>query len=295
MSSSNRSTALIFAILVAAVLISASLIYAARKVSRTQPAADAELVKRISDQVLAKLEKDGALTAATTKAIKQLEQQRIADMQRQREQREQQRLEQAKKVRRVTLPRDHVRGNPKAPISLIEYSDFECPFCKRFHDTSHRLVAQYGDKLNWVYRHFPLPSHNPSAQKQAEASECAAELGGNDAFWKYTDLLFQRTRAGGRGFPLAGLSALAREIGLDGAAFQTCVDSNRYEKRVQEDLEEGSSVGITGTPGSILINNLTGEVRPVTGAQPITVFEKAIQELLPTAPAAGAQPAKGPS
>ena len=88
--------------------------------------------------------------------------------------------EKVKNVRPVSRERDHIYGNPDAVISLIEYSDFECPFCKRFHTTPKEIVDAYGGRVNWVYRHFPLAMHNPGAQKQAEASECANELGGND-------------------------------------------------------------------------------------------------------------------
>ena len=105
--------------------------------------------------------------------------------------------QQAKNVRPVSAERDHIYGNPDAPISLIEYSDFECPYCKRFHVTAKSVVEAFDGKVNWVYRHFPLAFHNPGAQKQAEASECASELGGNDAFWKYTDALYARTKSGG--------------------------------------------------------------------------------------------------
>ena len=92
----------------------------------------------------------------------------------------------AKNVRPVN-EKDHIYGNPSAEISLIEYSDFECPFCKRFHPTAKQLVDKSDGQVNWIYRHFPLAFHNPGAQKQAEASECAVKLGGNEAFWRYTD------------------------------------------------------------------------------------------------------------
>src|SRR3989344_453399 len=88
---------------------------------------------------------------------------------------------------------DHIRGNPDAPIKIVEYSDFECPFCKRFHETMQQVSAEYGDQVAWVYRHFPLDQLHSKARKEAVASECAAELGGNDAFWKFTDRFFELT------------------------------------------------------------------------------------------------------
>ncbi len=186
----------------------------------------------------------------------------------------------AKNVRRVSATRDHVRGNPQATISLIEYSDFECPFCKRFHPTAKKIVAAYGGKVNWVYRHFPLIFHNPGAQKQAEASECAAELGGNQAFWRYADLIFERTSSGGKGFPLENLTPLAKEIGLDEKKFQECFDSGRYTARVKEDFNEGVQIGVTGTPGNVLLNNETGAVRLAVGARPFAEMKAEIDQLL---------------
>jgi len=162
-------------------------------------------------------------------------------------------------VRRVSPARDHIYGNPDAEISLIEYSDFECPFCKRFHPTAKKVVEAYAGKVNWVYRHFPLEFHNPGAQKEAEASECANELGGNEAFWKYADLIYAHTRSNGRGFPLENLTPLAEEIGLDGIKFKACLDSGKYAERVQADYREGAKIGITGTPVNILLHNKTGE------------------------------------
>jgi protein-disulfide isomerase len=187
--------------------------------------------------------------------------------------------EKIKNVRRVSA-RDHVHGNPKAPVSLIEYSDFECPFCKRFHVTAKEIVKSHNDKVNWVYRHFPLNFHNPGAQKQAEASECANELGGNDAFWKYADAIYERTQSNGKGFPLTQIVPLAKEIGLDEKKFAQCFESGKYEARVKEDLDEGGKIGINGTPANILIHNETGEVVFKSGALPLEAFKSDIEKLL---------------
>ena len=187
--------------------------------------------------------------------------------------------ERVKNVRRVAS-RDHIYGNPDAPVSLIEYSDFECPFCKQFHSTAMEIVDAYAGKVNWIYRHFPLVMHNPGAQKQAEASECVRQLGGNDAFWKFTNAIYNRTLSNGNGFPLSQLAPLGREIGVNDKQLQECIDSGKYAPRVQEDLEEGSQIGVTGTPASILIHNVTGEVILKVGAQPLDAFKPDIDKLL---------------
>jgi len=188
--------------------------------------------------------------------------------------------EKIKHVRRVSAARDHIYGNPNAPVSLIEYSDYECPFCKRFHPTAKEIVIAYGGKVNWVYRHFPLSFHNPGAQKQAEAAECANELGGNEAFWKYSDAVYERTQSNGKGFPLSQLGPLAKELGLDEKRFAQCFESGKYESRVKEDLDEGGQIGITGTPANILLQNETGEVVLKTGAQPFDAFKPDIAKML---------------
>ncbi|PIE33353.1 disulfide bond formation protein DsbA [candidate division KSB3 bacterium] len=197
-----------------------------------------------------------------------------------RAERAKQAQEQAKNVRRVSPERDHLYGNPDALISLIEYSDFECPYCKTFHATPREIVDAYDGQVNWVYRHYPLQFHNPGAQKQAEASECAAELGGNDAFWAYADTIYERTTSNGKGFPIEQLVPLAKEIGLDATQFQACLESGKYAKRVQDELQEGAKSGISGTPGSILLNNTTGDVKLMSGAQPVGSFKAEIDNML---------------
>lgn len=241
---------------------------------------DEALVERVKQEVLTELLEKGGLDAAIDAGIERfVEKQRQAQAEAQASQ-QQSAAEQAESIRPVSFERDHVYGNPDAAVSLVEYSDFECPFCKRFHPTAKEIVEVYDGKVNWVYRHFPLAMHNPGAQKQAEASECAAELGGNDAFWTYSDTIYKRTRSGGNGFPLDALVPLAEEIGLDGDAFRRCLEEERFAERVNEDYEEGMRIGIRGTPGNILLHNESGKVIPMPGAIPIETMTPAVDRLL---------------
>jgi len=188
--------------------------------------------------------------------------------------------EKAKNVRRVSASRDHIFGNPNAPVSLIEYSDFECPFCKQFHGTAKELIKTYGGKVNWVYRHFPLPIHNPGAEKEAEASECVNRLGGNDAFWKFADAIYARTQSNGNGFALTQLVPLGKEIGLNEKQFKECIDGGKLAARVQEDAEEAAALGISGTPANILLRNATGEVALKLGAHTLDTLKADVDRLL---------------
>jgi len=189
--------------------------------------------------------------------------------------------------------KDHIRGDiRKATVAVVEYSDFECPFCQRHHPTMKQVTDTYKDTVVWVYRHFPLSFH-ANAQKEAEATECANELGGNDAFWKYTDAIFERTTAGGTGFPLANLAPLAKELGLDEAKFKTCLDSGKFAQHVKDDMSGGSAAGVSGTPGTIVVNLKTDENRIISGAVPFASFKAAIDALLGSDAAAAQAPAVG--
>lgn len=174
--------------------------------------------------------------------------------------------------------RDHIRGNPNAAFTLLEYSDFECPFCKRFHETAKAFLSK-NDDVNWVYRHFPLEFHNPGAQKQAEATECVAQLGGNDAFWMITDFIYEVTRSNGKGFPLSALPSAAEATGVDVAAFNKCMASGAQRDRVLEDLDNGQRSGVTGTPGNFLIHHASGTVVVITGAQPLENLERTLEAM----------------
>ncbi len=171
---------------------------------------------------------------------------------------------------------DHVYGDPNAPLSLIEYSDFECPYCKSVHATIKRVIDTSNRKVNWVYRHYPLSMHNPGAQREAEASECAAQLGGNEVFWKYADALYTRTRSGGHGFPLENLAPLALELGLDKAAFEQCLANGQFTRKIESQTAEGARAGISGTPGNILYSVKKQKVLALHGAQPYENFRNAI-------------------
>lgn len=166
---------------------------------------------------------------------------------------------------------DHIRGDKDATISFIEYSDFECPFCTRHHPTVKQVMNDNED-INWVYRHFPLSFH-PAADPLAQASECVADLGGNDAFWIFTDLVYEK------GASTDKIEEYANAAGVDGAKVQNCVDNGTFAQLVKDEMASGSAAGVSGTPGNIIINNKTGETRLVSGAQPASAFQAAIDAL----------------
>lgn len=156
---------------------------------------------------------------------------------------------------------DHILGNPKAPIMIVEFSDTECPFCKNFHTTMHKVIDTYGKtgKVAWVYRHFPL--YKPDEQgralhskagKESEATECAAEIGGNEKFWEYLDLLYKKTPSN-NDLDLSLLPYFAEEIGLDKKEFETCLNSEKYAEKISESVEKAKIAGGQGTPYTVII------------------------------------------
>lgn len=173
---------------------------------------------------------------------------------------------------------DYVRGARDAKVSIIEYSDFECPFCQRFHPTVQQALDEYDGEVNWVYRHFPLSIHR-GAPAKAEAAECAGELGGNDKFWEYTDMLFARAGGSGTAVRVADLPSMAAEIGINEADFSECLDSGRHAAKVTAAFNEGLSLGVTGTPGSIIVGP-NGETRLVSGAVPYQQLKQVIDSML---------------
>jgi len=171
---------------------------------------------------------------------------------------------------------DHILGNPDAPVKLVEFSDTECPFCKRFHPTMKQVMDEYGKngQVAWVYRHFPLDQIHPKARKEAEATECANELGGNQKFWAYVDRLFEVTPSNNNLDP-AELPKIAEYVGLDVAKFNSCWNSGKYAQHVADDLADAINSGGQGTPYNIVIAK-SGKKFVVSGAQPYSVVKSVI-------------------
>jgi protein-disulfide isomerase len=174
---------------------------------------------------------------------------------------------------------DHIQGNPNAKVVIVEYSDTECPFCKQYHETLKRIMAEYGPsgEVAWVYRHFPLPQLHPKAPKQAQAAECAGALGGEEAFWKFLNRVYEVTPSN-NGLDDAQLPIIAEFAGVDKAAFEKCLTSETGKDRVQKDASEAAAAGGRGTPHSIIL--VGGEQVPVQGAQPYEVVKGLIDTLL---------------
>lgn len=174
---------------------------------------------------------------------------------------------------------DYIRGNPNAPIMLVEFSDYDCPFCKSFHETMRQVMAEYGTTgdVAWVYRHFPLPQLHPNAPVIAEAAECVGELGGNDAFWTFSDLVFDEREVNSP-TNVTRLEAFAETSGVSGSDFADCMESGRNQAKVQADLEDAIATGGTGTPHTIVI--VGDQQAPIKGAQPYDVVRSIIENLL---------------
>lgn len=182
-------------------------------------------------------------------------------------------------VNKVTS-KDHIRGNPNAKITIVEYSDTECPFCKQFHQTMKQIIAEYGDsgKVAWVYRNFPLDQLHPKARKESEALECANEVGGNDKFWQYTDRLYEITPSN-NGLDASQLPIIAQYVGLDVQKFNSCLASGKYAQHVEDDVKNATETGGNGTPWSIVITK-DGKKYPLSGAQPYSSVKQMIEGIL---------------
>lgn len=160
-----------------------------------------------------------------------------------------------------------IRGDKNAPITIVEFTDFHCPFCKRVQPTLLELLDKYKGKVRLVFKDLPLDSLHPQARKVSEAAACAND---QDKFWQFHDKIFE----GGPDSSPEYMRKLATDAGLDVAAFETCMQTGKHQARVQSDVELGSSLGINGTP-AFFING-----RSLSGAQPLEAFVKVIEEEL---------------
>ena len=156
----------------------------------------------------------------------------------------------------------HLLGSKNAKVKLVEYSDFQCPFCERHYPTLKKILADYGDQVSLEYKHFPLSFH-PYATPAAEASECAAEQG---KFWEFQDKIFEDQAS----LSVEQLSVWAKQLSLNMNKFSTCLSTHKYAAKVQADYQEGQQKGVNGTPATFINGQL------VSGAQPYEALKAVI-------------------
>ncbi|MDB5194002.1 MAG: oxidoreductase [Parcubacteria group bacterium] len=174
--------------------------------------------------------------------------------------------------------KDHILGDPSAKIVMVEYSDTECPFCKVFHSTLGQIMDTYKDTgIAWVYRQFPIVELHARAPKEAEATECVAEQGGNAAFWAFINKVFATTGSNDSLDP-AELPIIAQSVGLDVTAFNTCVSSGKYTNVITNDVAAAYKTGAQGTPYTVI--QVGSKKSVIVGAQDYDTVKAAIDDLL---------------
>lgn len=170
----------------------------------------------------------------------------------------------------VDISKNYFKGEEDAPVTMIEFSDFQCPFCGRFFAQTLPLIEeQYikTGKVKFVYKDFPLESIHPMALPAALAARCAGEQG---KFWEYHDMIFENQAL----LSDASLRQWASNLGLNTANFNSCLDSQKYLSEIRQDLQEGDAAGVRGTPGFLVNGQL------ISGAQPFSAFQQAIESQL---------------
>ena len=172
---------------------------------------------------------------------------------------------------------DPVLGDKNAPVSVVEFSDFECPYCKRAYGSTLQGLKDSemfkNGEVNLVYKHFPLSRIHPDAQKAAEASECANRQG---MFWEYHDKLFENQNSLG----VSSLKQYAEEVGLDTNEFNSCLENGEAKSKVSSDMQTGRDNGARGTPYFVIVNKETGQTQTVSGAVPWNQLKPSIQQVL---------------
>lgn len=181
---------------------------------------------------------------------------------------------------------DPVLGDKDAPVTIVEFSDYECPFCKRhFDQTLPQIIKDYIDtgKVKLVYRDFPLSFHDPMATKEAVAANCARDQGGDEKYFEFHDEMFTRTTSNGNGLSDDKIQTIASDLGLNISSFSSCLEDSSQTDEVKKDIADGTAAGASGTP-TFIIGKTTanGEIDGdlVVGAQPYAAFQAVIDPLL---------------
>lgn len=186
---------------------------------------------------------------------------------------------------KISLDDDPILGDKNAPVTLVEFSDYECPFCKKyFSETYPQIKREYIDtgKVKLIFRDLPLPFHDPMATKEAIAANCAREQGGDIVYFKYHDEIFKRTTSNGNGLAIDDLYTIASDLALNSGNFKICLDSNKYKDEVSEDLSDASKYGASGTPTFFIGKSIGPEINgtKLVGAQPYSAFKIIIDQQL---------------
>lgn len=179
------------------------------------------------------------------------------------------------KVIPISAEDDYYKGNIDAPIQIVEFSDYDCPFCNRFHDTMNEVVEKYPDDVVWTYRHYPIEQLHPQAPAVAIAAECVGELGGNEAFWSFSDAYMAARGAQDATAHDVLIPRLVLEAGVAQEPFTACFESGDMNERIQADMTNAGATGGGGTPWSILIGP-SGKTYPINGALPVSAIEQLI-------------------
>lgn len=172
----------------------------------------------------------------------------------------------------------HIYGSMDAQFTLVEFSDLECPYCKRFHDTPKQMADESDGRINWEWQNYPLAFHNPVAEVAAHAAECVGEIAGNKAFWAFTGEWFARTQLNGQG--VEDVERLVQEVGAPLEDYRQCMDSGKYKALIESQAKKGTNMGVTGTPATVVVDNLTGNKLLVKGAQSTQVLLQTMQQLV---------------
>jgi protein-disulfide isomerase len=176
---------------------------------------------------------------------------------------------------------DHIDGNPNARVFLVEYSDLECPYCKRFHTTLTSIKQVYGGQLGHVFRHFPLPIH-ANAYMEAQIAECVAQVAGSGAYYTFIDTVFTQTTSTGTSFDQVGVTKVAKDLGYNDTAISACYQANQAKARVDTDMASASARDITATPSIFIVRTSDGATKLIVGAASAATFQQAIDALLAT-------------
>lgn len=167
---------------------------------------------------------------------------------------------------------DWLRGDKKADVTIVTFSDIDCPYCQKFHETMNQVMKNYDKKVNWVFREFPLAQLHPEATKKAEYAECIGSVGGNDKFWAFLDYMFTNKTA------LADINTALAKIGVNADKVNACVTEGKFTQKVQDQIAQAVDAGGRGTPYSVIV---AGDQRlPINGALPYDTVAQQLDALL---------------